>query len=1724
MDTLRFCPQCQRSLPANAPEGLCPQCLLKAAAFPTSAPSEPQPVATSGTGVVDIGNAAEVAKRLPQFEILEMLGRGGMGVVYKARQLNLDRVVALKILPPVDAMSADFIERFRREARSLGKLSHPNIVAVHDFGESNGLYYFAMEFVDGVNLREMIRTQRMTPAEALAVVPKICDALQFAHEEGVVHRDIKPENILIDKRGRVKIADFGLAKLLRRDQADHTLTMTGMTLGTPRYMAPEQLDKPETVDHRADIYSLGVVFYEMLTGEVPMGRFAPPSEKVQVDVKLDEIVLRSLERDVERRYQHASEIKTDVESVTQASPARPAAVPVVKTGGTPVANPDKESGEEEGNRSTFDPIWMFVALGAVFLAFANPWGAATWYVFGLGCALIAMPSIYLRASRRGKTNAAADSPSGAQAATPITPAQERHLRETTSIAATAMILLGIWSFVVFVTTALPFYLSVRHFGQFVPGSPFDGMLALASLLIANCVPSALLASAWRQCSHRRAWMAALGFVGVAIISAVVQSRWGFHPVSVEIFFGGISLVCFLVLRFIPAMPAAFAAKAAERANRALTPRHPATGAARFLRSLLWLAFVVGLVMFIWFDARSSFRRPEDGGTVTTVFIGAVQPWLELSNQTTGWHTNRAPDFATVSGLAGIGALIALLALFSFRPPKPAKPAPSTPQILTQINARSIEMMIAGLALAVSGLIGFIEGMMTAAHSTPTEVASREFRAIQLIGTETTASRAAHGALLSIPFFLGGIAAFLSSLATRKLRFHPFALVMSILLMLALPAAILGMPALRDKIFLFPSVFASYAGLRAFLLLRRPETEAAFAAAPRADASGKPPSGMLPSMMIAAGILTILSAVLTALLVTGVFVSRQHFDAFFRQDSVTIAVLVMQTLALPCGVMMLIGGLNAERSPGFARTAAKLACVPLTPAWLFTLPMGIAALGQLPRAAQEAKPVSDEPLLSKCALWGMISAVLGLGAAIALAISYVAILLSSASTLRWPDWFPPFAITFASVAATAVLGATALGGVALGVIRRSAGKLYGRRLAAIAALSFPLLLFGVLVFAGLGFAWKAIGFDKPGTAHAPIPEAITALIVCGIAASIAWRKICGEGRTEKQATEAPATDDKPRLSRSALVGVLWAPWTLAGWWAWQHCVRQYFDRPEVFASYSAGYATLGVTAFVLAATAGVGSTILGGVAIAQIKHSKGKLYGLPMAACALLVYPLLLLGSLAFYLTNLIAFTIAFNLRTPPVPVPDATPEREPFSVIDFAVLDSLVALAVMFFAGRAAWRKISGYQSKADPSVSAPAAWMLVGAVASLIMSLWLGSETWQNYTRGHFTGPGTSIRYAALAVFAALAATALHGALKMLGKEDYAASRRAALCSIFSIFGIITLPAGIWSLARLSKPEVQALFPRTRAEAAASEAAPKPPTRHLLSAFVVLLMLAGFFFCFSFQAKSGTTAAGMTKLITVGAIDPIYISESGPSGFSTSLNFFSWSFFAAVVAMASFGALWRIGREDQGKVPRDPAWWRDWWKQVGIWGGLVLVACIVRTVKDPAKVLQPIGERAVGSRFTKPDAPAAVPPLGTITNGIGASFAVPAGQVAIFEVVTRKDGASVPVPPHCAYVLAGGQPVAGTFRWSREPEQPATGLRRWRIEVVSTAGNGATGGIGLAEEVDKTVAATGLALGDLEPNEETLHGDGPVALRVTTVAHNLKTGGSGVATTEWKKAKTKNK
>ena len=293
------CPTCHRPIPPNAPGGFCPACVLRDA-------DEPPP---SGRPAPSL---AEVATAFPQFEILSLIGQGGMGSVFKVRQPGLDRVVALKILCPEPGRDPAFAERFAREARVLAKLNHPNIVTVFEHGETGGFFYLLMEYVDGVNLRQAMRAGRFTPEQALAVVPGICDALQAAHAQGIWHRDIKPENILLDAQGAVKIVDFGIARLVGDPARDFTLTRTGAALGSAPYMAPEQHEKPHEVDHRADIYSLGVVIYEMLTGELPLGRFPAPSQRAAVSTRIDEIVFQTLEKERELRQQSANEVKTDV--------------------------------------------------------------------------------------------------------------------------------------------------------------------------------------------------------------------------------------------------------------------------------------------------------------------------------------------------------------------------------------------------------------------------------------------------------------------------------------------------------------------------------------------------------------------------------------------------------------------------------------------------------------------------------------------------------------------------------------------------------------------------------------------------------------------------------------------------------------------------------------------------------------------------------------------------------------------------------------------------------------------------------------------------------------------------------------------------------------------------------------------------------------------------------------------------------------------------------------------------------------------------------------------------------------------------------------------------------------------------------------------------------------------------------------------------------------------
>ncbi|WP_197455132.1 serine/threonine-protein kinase [Stieleria varia] len=349
----KLCPRCQtpipesqipesrESRPENASDdaemvlpGQCPRCLLR--------PDwdKPHPVAiTLGPGQSFIPpSIEELAQHITGYEVLSRIGQGGMGAVYLGRQLSLDRPVAIKILPPQIAQRPGFRERFAREGRALARLNHPNIVAVHDFGQAGPYAMLVMELVEGANLREVLAQGRLSQMEALEIIPQLCDALSYAHGEGVVHRDIKPENLLFDARGRLKITDFGLAKLLsskslsdgHQQPSDEEVSSapdpTQGIVGTLHYMAPEQLENPGSVDHRADIYAIGVVFYEMLTGELPIGRFQPPSQvrakgqsegppTVTIDVRLDEVVLRSLEKKPERRYASASDVRHDIDEI-----------------------------------------------------------------------------------------------------------------------------------------------------------------------------------------------------------------------------------------------------------------------------------------------------------------------------------------------------------------------------------------------------------------------------------------------------------------------------------------------------------------------------------------------------------------------------------------------------------------------------------------------------------------------------------------------------------------------------------------------------------------------------------------------------------------------------------------------------------------------------------------------------------------------------------------------------------------------------------------------------------------------------------------------------------------------------------------------------------------------------------------------------------------------------------------------------------------------------------------------------------------------------------------------------------------------------------------------------------------------------------------------------------------------------------------------------------------
>ena len=254
----------------------------------------------------------ELSLLLPQYRIERLIGCGGMGAVYKGLQAELDRPVAIKLLPAEVAANEEFVTRFKREARTLAKLQHSRIITIHDFGQTSaGHLFFVMEYIDGADLRKILNGPGLKPEQVLLAISQICDALYSAHQHGVIHRDIKPENVLITRDGYVKLADFGLAR--PADPRAAAITSTDHILGTPAYMAPEQ--HTGQADCRSDVFALGAMLYEMLTGQIPRGVFTPPSQCVEVDARIDEVVRKALQAEPDRRYQHASEMKTDVDRI-----------------------------------------------------------------------------------------------------------------------------------------------------------------------------------------------------------------------------------------------------------------------------------------------------------------------------------------------------------------------------------------------------------------------------------------------------------------------------------------------------------------------------------------------------------------------------------------------------------------------------------------------------------------------------------------------------------------------------------------------------------------------------------------------------------------------------------------------------------------------------------------------------------------------------------------------------------------------------------------------------------------------------------------------------------------------------------------------------------------------------------------------------------------------------------------------------------------------------------------------------------------------------------------------------------------------------------------------------------------------------------------------------------------------------------------------------------------
>src|SRR6478752_1861623 len=349
---IRVCRKCRTKIFSDAPEGLCTGCVLETAlgGFPDVVAGVGDPGASANLARNDVAptsqskataHAAKMLGELGDYELLEEVGRGGQGVVFRARQKSLNRIVALKVIGLGQWATKAHLKRFRLEAEAAASLDHPCIVPIYEVGERDGQCYFSMKFVEGGQLDEVVRRSPMPIRQATELIAKVARTVHYAHEHGILHRDIKPGNILLGAKGEPHLTDFGLARLV---ETESTVTRTLEVLGTPSYMAPEQaMGNNAAVSSATDIYGLGAVLYQMLTGQPPFAGGTtyetvklledteprpPRLLNPKVDRDLSTICLKCLEKDPKRRYSSALALAEDLEHWLRHEPirARPAGV------------------------------------------------------------------------------------------------------------------------------------------------------------------------------------------------------------------------------------------------------------------------------------------------------------------------------------------------------------------------------------------------------------------------------------------------------------------------------------------------------------------------------------------------------------------------------------------------------------------------------------------------------------------------------------------------------------------------------------------------------------------------------------------------------------------------------------------------------------------------------------------------------------------------------------------------------------------------------------------------------------------------------------------------------------------------------------------------------------------------------------------------------------------------------------------------------------------------------------------------------------------------------------------------------------------------------------------------------------------------------------------------------------------------------------------------------